>query len=93
MTQYNRSASIPCGIEAGGSPLPAFRWTRGGTEDAGRGLMQLLLPDRFSVAHESGELMLSVAWHADSGVYQCTATNSIGSATIFINVLVLGMYY
>ncbi len=92
VTQYNLSAHIPCGGEARGNPPPTFQWMYGSMEEnVGRGLSQLSFPDRFSVDRDSGELMLSVAWHTDSGVYQCTASNSIGNASTFISVLVLGM--
>ena len=90
MTQYNHSARIPCGGGAEGSPPPTFHWTQGGMGEVERTLSQLLYPDRFSIDDGNGDLVLSVARHADSGMYQCRATNSIGTASVFINVSVLG---
>ena len=92
MAQNNRSARIPCGIGTMGRPQPAFQWARRGEGDTGREISQPAISDRFSVDAENGELVVSVARHSDSGGYWCTATNSIGSVSELINVLVLGKH-
>ena len=75
---------IPCGQEVTGNPVPTFAWQR--QPAAGNGVP---LDDRYRVL-SMGMLLLGVTNYSDAGSYTCTATNSIGSTTTTVNVIVLG---
>ena len=78
---------IPCGQEVTGNPVPTFAWQRqpaAGNEGGP-------LDDRSRVL-STGMLLLGVTNYSDAGTYACTATNSIGSTTTTVNVIVLGKH-
>jgi hypothetical protein len=72
-------------MEVTGHPPPTYQWTQQDS-DASQGL-----PERFSINTTTGDLTLSTALYEDAGVYICNATNDIGSSSILVNLLVLGM--
>ena len=85
VAQVNRSTLIPCGQEVTGNPVPSFAWQHqpaAGNEGAP-------LDDRSRVL-STGMLLLGVTNYTDAGSYTCTATNSIGSTTTTVSVIVLG---
>ena len=87
VAQVNRSIMIPCGQEVAGNPVPTFAWQHqpaAGNEGAS-------LDDRSRVL-STGMLLLGVTNYSDAGSYTCTATNSIGSTTTTVNVIVLGKH-
>ena len=89
VAQVNRTARIPCGAEVRGHPLPTFRWHY---QEVPGSLLRELPSDRFSLDSATGALELSLAEYDDSGQYLCNATNSIGSSTTFVTLIVLGEY-
>lgn len=85
VAQINRTITIPCGQKVTGNPVPAFAWQRqpaAGNEGAP-------LDDRSRVL-STGELQLGATNYSDAGSYTCTATNSIGTTTTTLTVIVLG---
>lgn len=50
------------------------------------------LPERFSTLDDTGELMLTAALLDDSGVFYCIASNEVGSASISVELQILGEY-
>ena len=87
VAQVNRSIMIPCGQEVTGNPVPTFAWQRqpaASNEGAS-------LDDRSRVL-STGMLLFGVTNYSDAGSYTCTATNSIGSTTTTVNVIVLGKH-
>lgn len=92
VVQFNRTAIVPCGGGGGergvGNPPPTFQWINHTT--TGDRLLSDS-PGIVSVNPRSGELMLVIALHEYSGSYSCTANNSIGSSSVFVKLLVLGM--
>lgn len=85
VAQINRTVMIPCGQKATGNPVPTFAWERqspAGNEGAP-------LDDRSRVL-STGELQLGTTNYSDAGSYTCTATNSIGTTTTTLTVIVLG---
>lgn len=86
--QFERTVRIPCGAEVRGHPLPSYHWLY---QNVPGSEFRALPSNRFSTDPESGVLELSVAQYDDFGFYQCNATNSIGSSTVLVSLLVLGM--
>ncbi|XP_037079078.1 hemicentin-1-like [Pollicipes pollicipes] len=72
---YGGSTSLPC--VAVGSPDPEFRWSHDGKQ--------------LTKVDSAGALTIEHAGLEDSGRYVCTAINKYGTATLSVNVIVLGI--
>ena len=84
VVQVDRPGMIQCGQEILSYPPASFTWTKPTKDGRERELLQ------FSVDQSNGSLLLSNANYSDSGIYTCTAENSIGTAYTRVTVLVLG---
>jgi hypothetical protein len=74
---------VQCGRAILSFPPASFTWTKL-TSDGGEREIQ------FYVDQTNGSLLLDVADYSDSGMYMCTAKNSIGTTYTKVMVLVLG---
>ena len=74
--------SLPCHIS--GNPSTSFSWDKNGVD--------VLEPqsNRFSLSSNDGTLLISSVEKVDEGVYHCTLTNDLGSASSDVHLRVLG---
>lgn len=79
--QVNRWGMVQCGQEVLSFPPASFTWTKL-TSDGGE--------TQFYVDQDNGSLLLDVANYTDTGMYMCTAENSIGRTYTKVMVSVLG---
>ena len=75
-------AELPC--VASSYPLSTYTWSK---DDV------VITSAQARVERKGGNLLLKTALVRDSGRYTCTVTNSLGTKSIYINLVVTGEKY
>ena len=66
-----QGSSVTFSSDANGVPEPTFSWTKDGSA--------VTANDRISLLADNKQLRITNVIGADSGVYRCVATNSVGA--------------
>lgn len=81
IAQIFMSIVLLCGESYSGNPMPQIMWTTN---------VSLLLDSRYHVNRTTGNLLISTVRYTDTGFYECSAQNSLGSSSAKVHLLVLG---